>query len=124
MPLLIRRTYLSLEGSAFRLERPPTCRAPIIQHPRAYHLLPTTFLMQDQFLHAPICRFRSVDFMFRGTGKLMRAGKLAELAAGTANNSENFSFERNFKDSPRKSSLSDEKNLVGARCNADRLVRA
>jgi hypothetical protein len=75
--------------------------------------------MQDQFLYAPIRRFRGIHFVFRGTGKLMRPGKLAELTAGTADDSENFSFERNFKDSPRESSLSNEKNLVRAGCNAD-----
>ena len=51
----------------------------------------------------------------------MRAGKLAELAAGAADHAENFSVERNFEDSSGESSFSDEKNLVRARCNADRI---
>ena len=62
--------------------------------------------------------------MFGGAGKLVCARELAEVAAGAANNSQNFSVERNFEDSSRESSLSDEKNLVGAGRDADRVGSA
>src|SRR5882757_841689 len=62
--------------------------------------------------------------MIRGAGQLVSAGKLFQLAAGAANDSEHFSVERNFENSPRESKFSNEKHLVGAGCNADRIGSA
>ena len=56
-------------------------------------------LVQNQLLHAPISGFRGVHFVFRGARELMSSGKLAELASGPANHTEDFAVERNFEDS-------------------------
>ena len=75
--------------------------------------------MKDQLLHAPIGCFRGVHFVIRGAGELVRAGKLLQLATGTANDSEHLTVERNFEDSSWISKLSNEKHLVGAGRDAD-----
>src|SRR5258706_8566123 len=62
--------------------------------------------------------------MIRGAGQLVSAGKLFQLAACAANDSKYFSVERNFENSPGVSKFSNEKHLVGAGCDADRIGSA
>src|SRR5437764_2547577 len=54
----------------------------------------------------------------------MRAGKLAEIPPGAADNAENFAVQRHFENPPGIGRLADEQYLVGRRRDAERIGRA
>src|ERR1700737_4755608 len=53
---------------------------------------------KDEFLDAPVQNFSDVEFAFGGAGDFVNPAELAELLAGFAEHSENFSVEGEFVD--------------------------
>src|SRR5207253_365768 len=60
-----------------------------------------------------------VHFAFGRAGKRMSAGELPKIAPGASDDTKDFAVERNLEDPPRKRTLSNEKDLIGSRRNAD-----
>src|SRR5262249_49526029 len=88
----------------------------------AHTAQPTTTaatLAQNEFLNTPVGRFGDVDFAFRGTRELVRAGELFQQAARPADHPEHFPVERHLEDPPGERRFTDEHDLSRARRNTD-----
>src|ERR1039458_9925686 len=57
---------------------------------------------QDQFLRPPIQEFGNVDLILRRACHFVNPAELLGLAAGAAQNPQDFAVEREFVDAPRK----------------------
>src|SRR4051794_9921081 len=73
---------------------------------------------QNQLLHAPVCSLCNINFVFGRAGELMTARELLELPSGAPDNAEHFAVQCHLEDASGKRKLTDEHNLIRARCNA------
>src|SRR5260370_3556550 len=79
--------------------------------------------LKDEFLDAPIQKFRDVELVRGGAGDGVNPAELAGLLAGLAEDAENFSVEAEFVDAAGES-VGGEKNLIGAGGDAESPRRA
>ena len=71
--------------------------------------------LENQFLDAPIQKFRDVEFVRGRASDFVNPAELAKLPAGFAEDAEDFSIEREFVDAAWKSIGAEEHRVRSGR---------